>query len=96
MPSIQQALSLPLLGIDGGANATQTETITSLIKQFLADMNYVPLDINPLNEELENFMIDFMTARGLECQQLRRTLNLAASFIEVRQLVNDIFKRKAF
>ena len=46
-------------------------------------MNYVSTGIEPLNVELETRMVDFMISNGLECEQLNKTLHLAANFIEV-------------
>jgi len=51
--------------------------------KFLANMNYSPPDTNPLNEELEAFMVKVMDSRNIRCKQLERTVHMAASFIEL-------------
>lgn len=60
------------------------ETVALLMHKFLIDMNYTPVDINPLNEELEAFMVKVMDSNNIRCTQLEKTLHLAASLVAVR------------
>jgi len=59
------------------------EAETRLIRKFITDMNYAPLNINAHNKELEAFMVEVMDSRNIRCKQLERTVHLAASFIEL-------------
>lgn len=59
------------------------EPLRRLLKDFLVDMAYTPLEINPVNQELEDFLVRTMDSRNIRCQQLEKTVHLAASFIEV-------------
>ncbi|GJJ09056.1 hypothetical protein Clacol_003278 [Clathrus columnatus] len=58
------------------------ERVSSAVKTFLDDMDFAPTNINPVNKDLENSMEKLMYARGMECEQLKRTLHLAAALIE--------------
>ncbi|KAF8586479.1 terpenoid synthase [Ramaria rubella] len=57
--------------------------ILKYMKSFLAGMGYSPLNINLTNEKLEEAMREEMDARDIRCEQLEKTLHLAASLIEV-------------
>lgn len=48
-------------------------------------MNFVPSGLNPVNKALEDYMESLMYSRGLEGKQLKRTVHLSASLIEVSQ-----------
>lgn len=47
-------------------------------------MGFVPTGISPANKAVEDYMKDLIYTRGLEeCGQLKHTIHLAASLIEV-------------
>jgi Trichodiene synthase (TRI5) len=57
--------------------------VESIIKAFLSDLAVGPLEISLTNKELEDFMRAEMESKNLACEQLERTLHLAACLIEV-------------
>ena len=55
----------------------------SIIKEMISEMELGPMEINATNKQLEDSMRTEMESRNLVCDQLERTLHLAASLVEV-------------
>jgi hypothetical protein len=63
----------------------------SIYRDFLANIRYQKPNLSSTNEALEAAMRDEMYTRKMECPQLKRTLHLAASLIEVCDITASNF-----
>ncbi|ETW80864.1 putative terpene cyclase [Heterobasidion irregulare TC 32-1] len=64
-------------------SASDLNAITSIFKTFLRDIDYKPQAIQDTNVQLEEAMYNEMHNLGICCDQLERTLHLAASYVEI-------------
>ncbi|KAF8511707.1 isoprenoid synthase domain-containing protein [Gautieria morchelliformis] len=63
-------------------SSPSTNIISSILRGFLNDMAHNKLEMNATNQQLEDAMRADMEAGNFACDQLERTLHLAASLIE--------------
>lgn len=61
-----------------------SDRVAAALKAFLDDFDYSPTGINPVNQELEDFMREVMIKREMECPLLNKTLRLMASIVQVK------------
>ena len=69
------------------------DAITSIFKTFLRDIDYKPQAIQDTNVQLEEAMYNEMHDLRICCDQLERTLHLAASYVEVISCRRSIVTR---
>ena len=71
------------------------DAITSIFETFLRDIDYRPQEIQDTNVQLEEAMYNEMQDLDICCDQLERTLHLAASFVEVTSYRRSIHEGNA-
>ncbi|ETW80519.1 putative terpene cyclase [Heterobasidion irregulare TC 32-1] len=64
-------------------SASDLNAITSIFETFLRDIDYRPQALQDTNVQLEEAMYNEMKDLDICCDQLERTLHLAASFVEL-------------
>ena len=69
------------------------DAITSIFETFLRDIDYRPQALQDTNVQLEKAMHNEMQDLDICCDQLERTLHLAASFVEVTSCRHSIVSR---
>lgn len=78
-------MTITRLGSDPLTNASShyQDVKASILKAFLSEMGHGAMEIKATNKELEDFMRAEMNSKNIACDQLERTLHLAASLIEL-------------